>query len=94
MGFTETRRDFIKKTALLTSAVSLPHVVPPHVLGRDGESAPSETVRVGVIGVGNRARQLMDQLPAPGKLVAIADCYQQRLETAQQEKAAELAGVR
>jgi predicted dehydrogenase len=49
------------------------------VLGREGETAASETIRVGVIGTGGRARQLMQQLPAPGRIVAIADCYRQRM---------------
>jgi predicted dehydrogenase len=54
-------------------------IVPATLLGRDGGTAPSEEVRIGVIGTGNRAKQLMSQLPAPGKLVAIADCYKQRM---------------
>ncbi len=37
-----------------------------------------EVVNVGVIGTGNRARQLMSQLPATARVVAICDCYEQR----------------
>ncbi|MCA9214665.1 MAG: Gfo/Idh/MocA family oxidoreductase, partial [Planctomycetales bacterium] len=57
-----------------------------HVLGRDGGASANETIRIGVIGVGNRARQLIDQVPAPGKVVAIADCYRARLMQTLDEK--------
>ncbi len=73
------RRSFLTNTG----AVALPLIVPASVLGRDPEAdVPSETVRIGVIGVGNRARQLMSQLPKNGKVVAITDCYQARLQSA------------
>lgn len=86
MSRQNSRRSFIKQAALAGAATRFPYFVPAHVLGRDGETAPSETIRVGVVGVGNRARQLMDQLPAPGKLVALADCYRGKIEKAFKEK--------
>jgi predicted dehydrogenase len=60
--------------------------VPASVLGRDSSASANETIIVGVIGTGNRARQLMDQLPQPGRIVAIADCYQDRLDQTLREK--------
>tara|TARA_R110002049_G_scaffold4601_5_gene32820 strand:+ start:1135388 stop:1136590 length:1203 start_codon:yes stop_codon:yes gene_type:complete len=64
--------------------------VPSSVLGRDGATAASETIRVGVIGTGNRARQLMTQMAQPGKLVAIADCYEQKMIDAQKSLGTDL----
>lgn len=78
-----SRRTFLRASAAAGAAVSAPIFVPAAVLGRNGGTAPSNEIRVGVIGTGNRARQLMTQLPAPGKLVAISDCYRQKMLDAQ-----------
>ncbi|MEM0925030.1 MAG: Gfo/Idh/MocA family oxidoreductase [Planctomycetota bacterium] len=42
----------------------------------------NEVVRIGVIGVGNRSRQLMSQLPDSARIVAICDCNQDRVDAA------------
>ena len=81
-----SRRDFLKSSGRSATAIALPYFVPATVLGRDNSVAASETIRIGVIGTGNRARQLMDQLSAVGRIVAIADCYQARLEQTLAEK--------
>jgi hypothetical protein len=52
-----TRRDVLKASA---AALAAPALVPGRVLGLAGPSAPSETVRVGVIGCGGRARFIRD----------------------------------
>ena len=71
-----TRRDFIKKTAagaaFLASASA-------RVLGAN------DRVRVGMIGVGARAQDLLKQLLAvkSAELVAVADIYSRRLEEAE-----------
>lgn len=80
-----TRRKFLQSTTTAGAAIAAPMVIPASLLGGENGPAPSEEVRVGVIGTGNRARQLMSQLPAPGKLVAIADCYQQRMVGAEKQ---------
>ena len=60
------------------------------MLGRDGTIRADELILVGVIGTGNRARQVIGQLPSPRRIVAIADCYQQRMnETLHQNNASE-----
>ncbi|MEZ6147257.1 MAG: Gfo/Idh/MocA family oxidoreductase [Planctomycetaceae bacterium] len=84
-----SRRDFIKQATIAGVVFGAPTFIPSTVLGRDGGTAASETIRVGVIGVGGRARQLMSQLPAPGKLVATADCFMERQVQARQEKLVE-----
>ncbi len=73
------RRRFLQRATAASSAVGLFHFFPARVLGLDGATAPNDTIRVGVIGTGRRARQLINQLPAPGRVVAIADCYEKQL---------------
>ncbi len=46
-----TRRKVLKAGA---AALTLPALMPGHVLGLDRGSVPSETVKVGVIGCGGR----------------------------------------
>ena len=82
-----SRRKFIKHAAAASSALALPMFVPARVLGREGAAGANAEILIGFIGTGGRARQLMDQVPEGGRIVAIADCYQQRLaETLDQKK--------
>lgn len=82
-----SRRQFLKHAAAAGSALGLPMFVPGRALGRDGGVGAGEEILIGFIGTGGRARQLMDQVPAGGRIVAIADCYAQRMaETLTQKK--------
>ena len=81
-----SRRQFIQRSAAASSALVLPAFIPAKALGRDGAAPPSEQVRIGFIGTGGRARQLMDQVPEAGRIVAIADCYTQRTTDTLAEK--------
>src|ERR1700751_4704131 len=71
-----TRRDFVKKSALLSTALLT--YPPSHVLGAN------DRVRVGIIGVGSRGQELLEQvLQVPNvQLIAIADVYSRRREQA------------
>ncbi|MEO8496074.1 MAG: Gfo/Idh/MocA family oxidoreductase [Planctomycetota bacterium] len=68
-----TRRDFILGGVAATA--SLAAFVPAHVLGRDGATAPSEKITLGIIGIGPRCTyDLKSILPfADVQCVAIAD---------------------
>jgi predicted dehydrogenase len=55
-------------------------ILPSGVLGANGRPGANDRIRVGVIGTGNRARMLMDQLPEPARIVALADCYTKRMD--------------
>jgi predicted dehydrogenase len=66
--------------------MALPAFIPAKVLGLEGAAPASEQIRIGFIGTGGRARQLMDQVPEGGRIAAIADCYQQRLVDTLAEK--------
>ena len=71
-----TRRQF------LTTAAGSALILPRHVLGGAGGPAPSDRITIGVIGTGNRGNLLIDQLPGPGQIAALSDCYLARAEEA------------
>lgn len=48
------RREFLLGAASTTAAASLASYLPAHVLGREGNTAPSEKISLGVIGIGPR----------------------------------------
>ena len=50
------RRQFLKTSAMRSAAIAAPMVVPASALGRDGKTAPSERITIGMIGVGRQAR--------------------------------------
>lgn len=50
------------------------------VLGRAGQTAPSNRVRVGIIGTGGRGNLLIDQLPPGAQIVTASDCNMRRAE--------------
>ena len=85
-----SRRDFLKHMAAATAAIAAPTFIPARVLGLENTPPPSEQVHIGVIGVGGRAKQLIDQIPAGGKVVAAADCYINRAADAAKERKADL----
>ena len=64
------RRRFLKATA---ASVAVPLVIPRHVLGQDGSPGANERVKVGIIGLGLRIRQLLNW-PKEMYLQAVCDC--------------------
>lgn len=73
-----TRREILKAGA---AALTLPAMIPGHVLGQDGSSPASETVRVGVIGCGGRSRLIREGADVKGfKVVAACDCQLKKAE--------------
>jgi predicted dehydrogenase len=82
-----SRRQFLKRITGGTSLLAIPTLIPEGVLARSGNVGANERVIIGFIGTGGRGRQLMDHVPEEGKIVAISDCYAQRMtETLQQKK--------
>jgi predicted dehydrogenase len=56
-------------------------IVSSRVLGREGQAAPSETVRVGVIGCGGRSRLITEGADVKGfEVVAACDCVVERAQ--------------
>jgi len=71
------RRSWLTTTgALLTAATS------PHLLARQ----PRDRIRIGAIGIGNRGRLLLEQLPEDAELVALCDCNLPQAENFKREK--------
>ncbi|OYW15953.1 MAG: dehydrogenase, partial [Planctomycetales bacterium 12-60-4] len=75
-----TRREFLLHTAAASAAVSLATVLPSKVLGRDGNTAPSEKITLGVIGIGPRCTYDLKAMLefADVQCVAIADVQASR----------------
>jgi len=79
-----TRRSFLKRSA---ASVAVPYFVSSSALAAPGRPGANDRVIIGFIGTGGRARQLMDHVPADGRIVAISDCYRQRyLDTLKEKK--------
>ena len=57
-----SRRDFIGKTAVATAAFT---IVPRHVLGGPGYTAPSDMVNVAGIGLGNQGGSDIRNIATP-----------------------------
>ena len=77
-----SRRQFLSRTSLAAAGTAFPAIIPSHVLGAPARPGANDRIRVGVIGVGGRGNLLIDQLPKPGQIVALADCCLFRCEEA------------
>lgn len=78
-----SRREMLRKTAV---GLSVPMFVPASVLGGDNNPGANETIGIGAIGVGGRARLLLEQLPEGGRIVALSDCNLPRAEAFKADK--------
>ncbi len=65
------RRAFLKTAA---AAVAVPSWIPGTVLAAPGRPGANDRICVGLIGSGNRSKDLTKESPADLKLVAVADC--------------------
>ena len=76
------RRRFLRRSAMASTMLALPSLVPARVLGKDGDPAPSETIVLGVIGIGPRCtydlKAMLDLEDV--RCVAIADVQASRRE--------------
>jgi len=84
-----TRRGFLQQSSTwAATGIGLPYFVPSSALAAPGRSGANDRIGVGFIGVGGRARQLIDHLPDEGQIVAICDVYRKRAEETNAEKKA------
>src|SRR5438132_6501563 len=81
-----TRREFLKRSAAASTILGAPSFVAARVLGREKAPSANEQIILGVIGVGGRCNQLIDQVPAGAKIVAASDCYLQRAADAAKKR--------
>lgn len=71
-----------------TAGMGLPSLVPHRVLSAPGQPGANERVTLGVIGMGGRARLLIDQLPESGQVASVCDCFLRRAEEVAKHKQA------
>jgi myo-inositol 2-dehydrogenase / D-chiro-inositol 1-dehydrogenase len=74
------RRDFLKTSALLGSALAAPSLLPGDLFGAPN----SDTLKIGLIGCGGRGSGAADQALTADKnvvLVAMGDAFEDRLQT-------------
>jgi hypothetical protein len=72
-----SRRGFLAGAAAVIAA---PQVLSAAVLGKDGQTAPSDRITIGMPGVGNRGSSSLSSMQplAEHQVVAIADCRRDR----------------
>ncbi len=85
-----SRREAIRVSALGAASIAgstvLSELSPSAMFAAEGKVTTNDRIIIGFIGCGNRAKQLMDQVPPPGHIVAVADCYLKRANDAVKEK--------
>jgi predicted dehydrogenase len=64
-------------------------MIPSQALGAPDRPGANDRIRIGVIGIGGRGNLLIDQLPKPGQIVALADCCLSRCEEAAGKRGAD-----
>jgi len=69
------RRHFLKSSSLLAGAAALPQIIPSRLLGADRQTAPSNQITVGCIGVGGMGTYDMKQFLglSGARVVAVCD---------------------
>jgi predicted dehydrogenase len=75
------RRQFLGTAAALAAGtIASPLLDSRRALAAPNQTAAGDRIRVGAIGVGNRATLLLQQLPESAEIVALADCNLPRAE--------------
>jgi predicted dehydrogenase len=75
-----SRRQFLRRSAAAgAGVVAAVEIIPRRALAAPGQPGANDRIRVGYIGCGRRAHQIMD-LPAEGQIVAAADVNLPRAE--------------
>ncbi len=78
------RREFL----YTASALSLPAFVPSSVFASADQPGANDRIRVGMAGLGGRARWILTKEDLPGaQILAVADCFQPRCDQAASEVA-------
>ncbi len=77
-----SRRDFLRRVAVGSSAALAPLIIPASVLGRNGAIPPSEKIVLGGIGIGGRGTHDLNWMMAEKdvQFVAVCDAQKSRRE--------------
>lgn len=86
-----TRRHFLASSAAALGATAAGSLAlrPSTLRAAEGKVGANERIRVGAIGVGNRAKLLLEQLPNDAQIVALCDCNLPRAEEFKAKKQGE-----
>lgn len=68
------RRQFLKRAAAVSGAISVPFIVPASALGRGGAVAPSERIIMGGIGIGRRGSHDLRWVLGEADIQFVATC--------------------
>ncbi|MBW7892123.1 MAG: Gfo/Idh/MocA family oxidoreductase [Chitinophagaceae bacterium] len=85
------RKEFIKNTLMSAAAVT---IVPRHVLGGKGFTAPSDRINLGYIGTGKQASGLMRNISGTKETLVVAACDVDRKKLARFVSQAEEANAK
>ena len=78
-----SRRAFLCQGSKAATVVgTAPYFVPASAFAAPGRSGANDRLRIGVIGIGIRGRQLISNMPAGGQVVALCDCATSRVADA------------
>lgn len=91
-----TRRQFLRSTAAATTTFSAtfaaafmaaPAIISRTALAKDGAVGANDRIIIGFVGVGGRARGLMEHIPrSRGRIVAVADFWSDKIADCLREK--------
>ncbi len=82
------RREFLRRSAAAATVLSFPTLVPREVLGAGRQLGPNDRIQVGFVGLGGRARWILNKEALPGaEVVAVADCFAPRCDEVVKEAA-------
>ena len=68
------RRHFLKTAVKASACLAIPQIIPASALGQNGSVAPSERIRLGAIGIGNRGRYVLSCFLQAPDLHCVAVC--------------------
>lgn len=77
------RRDFLRTSAAAAAAgLSLPYLIPSHVLGGPNQPGANEKVNIGIIGCGGRAKDIAKTCAdvSQVRIAAVCDCFRPRCD--------------
>ncbi len=75
-----TRRSFLRKASTCAAA---PIIIPRHVLGSLHAASANEQIVLGIVGMGERGNQLLENIPESGRVAAICDADARKTAAAQ-----------
>jgi hypothetical protein len=84
-----SRRQFLRMTA--AGCAAAPWFIPSRVVGRCGRPGAHEQIVLGIIGMGQRGNQLLDNIPNSGRVAAICDADARKTLAALQAHGADWA---